>query len=99
MNAPNERAAIAVHVEAAESTQEGFYLTLFPDGKSPQVVFLRPNQLAHLIDLSRWFLGDLALAYAAAPTLFWNIPVDDNCFMALRGQDGHGALNHRVPHA
>jgi hypothetical protein len=44
--------AIAVHVEAAESTQEGFYLTLFPDGKSPQVVFLRPNQLAHLIDLS-----------------------------------------------
>jgi hypothetical protein len=44
--------AIAVHVEAAESTQEGFYLTLFPDGKSPQVVFLRPNQMAQLIDLA-----------------------------------------------
>jgi hypothetical protein len=44
--------AIAVHVEAAESSQEGFYLTLFPDGRAPQVVFLRPNQLSQLIDLA-----------------------------------------------
>jgi len=44
--------AISVHLEAAEATKEGFYLTLFPDGKSPQVVFLRPRQLATLVDMA-----------------------------------------------
>jgi acyl transferase domain-containing protein len=44
--------AIAVHLEPAESTQEGFYLTLFPDGRSPQVVFLRPPQLAQLVEMA-----------------------------------------------
>jgi hypothetical protein len=44
--------AIAVHLEAAEATQEGFYLTLFPDGRSPQVVFLRLNQLSQLIEMA-----------------------------------------------
>jgi hypothetical protein len=44
--------AIAVHLEAAEANQEGFYLTLFPDQRAPQVVFLRPGQLAQLIDLA-----------------------------------------------
>jgi len=46
------------------------------------------DQGSHLIDLSRWFMGDLALAFAATPTLFWNIPVDDNCFLALKSQAG-----------
>jgi predicted dehydrogenase len=41
------------------------------------------DQGSHLIDLSHWFLGDLKLAYAATPTLFWDIPVDDNCFLVL----------------
>src|SRR3954468_17413072 len=44
--------SIAVHIEAAESTQEGFYLTLFPDGPSPQVVFLRPHQLTQLVEMA-----------------------------------------------
>lgn len=52
------------------------------------------DQGSHLIDLSRWFLGDLSLTYAAAPTLFWKIPVDDNCFMALRGKGGEMAWLH-----
>ncbi len=52
------------------------------------------DQGSHLIDLSRWLLGDLSLAYAAAPTLFWKIPVDDNCFMALRGKAGQMAWLH-----
>ena len=52
------------------------------------------DQGSHLIDLSRWFLGDLTLDYAAAPTLFWNIAVDDNCFMALRGKRGEMAWLH-----
>lgn len=48
------------------------------------------DQGAHLIDLSRWFLGDLALDYAATPTYFWPTEVEDNCFLALRG--GHGEM-------
>lgn len=43
------------------------------------------DQGSHLIDLSRWFLGDLALEYSAMPTFFWDITVEDNCFLALRG--------------
>ena len=29
------------------------------------------DQGSHLIDLSRWFLGELTVDYAAVPTLFW----------------------------
>ena len=54
------------------------------------------DQGSHLIDLSRWFLGDLTVDYAAVPTLFWNMPVDDNCFMALRGARGADGLAARV---
>jgi len=52
------------------------------------------DQGSHLIDLSRWFLGDLTLEYAAAPTYFWNTPVDDNCFLALRSAAGQMAWLH-----
>jgi predicted dehydrogenase len=52
------------------------------------------DQGSHLIDLSRWFLGDVTLDYAAAPTMFWNIGVDDNCFLALRGGRGEMAWLH-----
>lgn len=52
------------------------------------------DQGSHLIDLSRWFLGDLTVDYAAVPTLFWNMPADDNCFMALRSKDGRLAWLH-----
>lgn len=52
------------------------------------------DQGVHLIDLSCWFLGDLALAYAATPTYFWNVAVDDNCFLALRGKAGEIAWLH-----
>jgi len=52
------------------------------------------DQGSHLIDLSRWFLGDLSLAFAAMPTYFWKIPVEDNCFLALRGADGQMAWLH-----
>ncbi len=44
--------AIALHLEAAEASQEGFYLTLFPDQRSPQVVFLRPQQLTQLLEMA-----------------------------------------------
>lgn len=44
--------AIAVHLEQAGGGKEGFYLTLFPDGRAPSVVFLRPAQLVELIELA-----------------------------------------------
>lgn len=52
------------------------------------------DQGAHLIDLSRWFLGDLTLEYAATPTFYWSMDVEDNCFLALRGQHGEMAWLH-----
>ncbi len=52
------------------------------------------DQGSHLFDLSRWFLGDLTVHYAAAPTFFWKIPVDDNCFVALRTKSGQMAWLH-----
>lgn len=52
------------------------------------------DQGSHLIDLSRWFLGDLTVDYAAVPTLFWKMDADDNCFMALRSASGQMAWLH-----
>ena len=52
------------------------------------------DQGSHLIDLSRWFLGDLELAFAATPTLFWDMAVDDNCFLALKNGAGNIAWLH-----
>ncbi|HEY2747008.1 MAG TPA: hypothetical protein VGL86_20435 [Polyangia bacterium] len=44
--------SVAVHLQAAASDKEGFYLTLFPDARPPTVVFLRPPQLAQLVELA-----------------------------------------------
>jgi predicted dehydrogenase len=52
------------------------------------------DQGSHLIDLSRWLLGDLTLEYSAAPTYYWDIDVEDNCFLALRGANGALAWLH-----
>ncbi|KAA0098123.1 gfo/Idh/MocA family oxidoreductase [Mycolicibacterium sp. P1-18] len=42
------------------------------------------DQGMHLIDLSRWFLGDFTYVDGFTHTYFWDMPVDDNSFMALR---------------
>jgi predicted dehydrogenase len=52
------------------------------------------DQGSHLIDLSRWFLGELTLAYGVAPTYFWPGRVDDNCFLALAGAQQRMAWLH-----
>jgi len=52
------------------------------------------DQGSHLIDLSRWFLGDLRLAFGAAPRYFWPGNVDDNCFLALTNSEGCIAWLH-----
>ena len=52
------------------------------------------DQGSHLIDLSRWFLGDLTLAYGAVPSYFWPAQVEDNCFLALTGAHKRMAWLH-----
>jgi predicted dehydrogenase len=52
------------------------------------------DQGMHLIDLARWFLGDFTRVRGAAPTLFWNMPVEDNVFMLLETAGGQAAFLH-----
>jgi predicted dehydrogenase len=52
------------------------------------------DQGVHLIDLSRWFLGDFAQVTGFAHTYFWDMPVDDNGFMLLRTADNKTAFLH-----
>lgn len=49
------------------------------------------DQGVHLIDLSRWFLGDFTKIEGFAANYFWDMPVDDNGFMSLRTADGKTA--------
>lgn len=42
------------------------------------------DQGPHLIDLSRWFLGEFTQVEGFAHTYFWDMPVDDNGFMILK---------------
>ena len=48
----------------------------------------------HLIDLSRWFLGDFVTVDGFAHTYFWRMPVDDNAFMTLRTSRDQTAFLH-----
>lgn len=52
------------------------------------------DQGVHLIDLSRWILGDLDVYSGYAGTYFWDMPVDDNAFMMLKGRDQRMAFLH-----
>jgi predicted dehydrogenase len=52
------------------------------------------DQGVHLIDLSRWFLGDFAEVTGRVATYFWNWPVEDNGFAMLRTQAGQIAWLH-----
>ncbi len=52
------------------------------------------DQGMHLIDLSRWFLGDLVLEAGYAPTYFWDMPADDNAFIFLKSGIGQAAWLH-----
>ncbi len=52
------------------------------------------DQGVHLIDLSRWFLGDFVDIQGFAHTYFWNMPVDDNGFMILRTAKQQTAFLH-----
>jgi predicted dehydrogenase len=52
------------------------------------------DQGVHLIDLSRWFLGDFTSVEGFAHTFFWRMPVDDNAFLTLRTARGQTAFLH-----
>ena len=52
------------------------------------------DQGMHLIDLSRWFLGDFASVRGRAATMFWNMPVEDNGFLLLETAAGQVAFLH-----
>lgn len=52
------------------------------------------DQGIHLIDLSRWLMGDFEQIVGYAPTLFWDMSVEDNCFMILRTASGTCAFLH-----
>jgi predicted dehydrogenase len=52
------------------------------------------DQGVHLIDLSRWFLGDFTTIDGFAHTYFWQMPVDDNAFLLLRTPRDQTAFLH-----
>ncbi len=52
------------------------------------------DQGPHLIDLSRWFLGEFNDVQGFAHTYFWDMPVDDNGFMLLKTEKKQTAFLH-----
>ena len=52
------------------------------------------DQGPHLVDLSRWFLGDFSMVQGFAHTFYWNMAVDDNGFMLLKTPKQQVAFLH-----
>lgn len=52
------------------------------------------DQGPHLIDLSRWFLGEMTEVQGFAHTYYWDMPVDDNGFLLLKTAKKQTAFLH-----
>jgi predicted dehydrogenase len=52
------------------------------------------DQGIHLIDLSRWFLGDFNNVQGRIATYFWDMPVEDNAFLILSTPTNQTAFLH-----
>jgi predicted dehydrogenase len=53
------------------------------------------DQGVHLLDLSRWFLGDLYVVAAVTPRWHWEVaPLEDNAFVLLQASGGQVASLH-----
>jgi predicted dehydrogenase len=53
------------------------------------------DQGVHLVDLSRWFLGDFARVSGVVGTWVWRVePLEDNGFALLQTADGRVATLH-----
>lgn len=50
------------------------------------------DQGVHVIDLFRWFMGDINEVYGIVPTLYWGMEVEDNAFAVFRSSNGRVAL-------
>lgn len=49
---------------------------------------------SHLIDLSRFFLGDLKIISSNLKNFFWKMRLEDNCFLNLENKYGNNAFLH-----
>jgi predicted dehydrogenase len=53
------------------------------------------DQGVHLLDLSRWFLGDVDVTAAVTPRWHWEVaPLEDNAFVLLQAPGGQVASMH-----
>ncbi len=52
------------------------------------------DQGVHMIDLARWFLGDIKAAKGFCQNLFWKSKVEDNAFVLLKSKDNSIASIH-----
>lgn len=52
------------------------------------------DQGTHLIDLTIGLLGKVKVDYAAIPTYYWRMPVEDNAFICLKNDIGKIAFLH-----
>ena len=52
------------------------------------------DQGTHLLDLAIRLLGPLQLEYAAIPTYFWNMNVEDNAFLSVKNSKGSIGFLH-----
>tara|TARA_B110000503_G_C7154175_1_gene416550 strand:+ start:1979 stop:2983 length:1005 start_codon:yes stop_codon:yes gene_type:complete len=52
------------------------------------------DQGTHLIDLSRWFLGEFSEVNGFAHTYYWDMPVEDNAFLILKTANQKVAFLH-----
>jgi len=52
------------------------------------------DQGVHLIDLIRWFGGEVKGVYGSVETKFWDIEVEDNAFAILNTQNNVSAIFH-----
>ena len=52
------------------------------------------DQGMHLIDLSRWYMGDFSKARGITKTYFWDMKVEDNAFMLLETKKKQVAQLH-----
>src|SRR5581483_5738365 len=47
------------------------------------------DQGVHLIDLFRWFAGEVTEVRGEVRTFYWDMPVEDNGFLLLNTREGH----------
>lgn len=52
------------------------------------------DQGIHMLDLFRFFAGDFSDIKCVASNTFWNLDVEDNAFVVLKGHDGIDAMLH-----